>query len=255
MEGILLSFIVSLAKVKAMGSKNDITAQAMRMVVKEQRAQRRKRQGKQAPSSDDEDDKSGFDCTASLKKYGLERIKPIHMMKNKDVKEYAKKAAAKAQDNEEFLVGDDVLKFPPQWLAKDNPRALDKNGMSHAVWVANWWSRSLTQIAAQGHAENSFVSVQDLLNEFLNINRLAVEGKSEGLAWAYDKYIWNDIQQRTERKEENVNLQEIMTTVVKNDVDMVSQGLRSYTKYTGDDKGKGSFSKGLNANQLLVLYS
>jgi len=238
-----------LSKLKKESAKEDPTAQAMRLMAKEQRAQRKKRQGGVASSSEDEDDKTAFDCTASLKKYGLDRIKPTHMMKNKEVKEMAKKATAKAQDQEPFIAGDDVLKFAPQWLLKTAPKYLDKPGMSHAVWVASWWSRSLTQIASQGHAETSTMAFQDLLNEFLNINQIAVE-KTEPLAWYYDKHVWNDIQQKAERKDTTINIKDALGTVVQNDLDAVRQrlqsggkGMKTYDRYPPSGQSKGGWSQ------------
>ena len=215
-----------LSKLEEERKKEDPTAQAMRLMAKEQRAQRKKRSGGLASSSEDEDDKMAFDCTASLKKYGLERINANHMMRNKEIKAMAKKAMAKAQDHEPFVAGEDVLKFAPQWLSKTAPKYLDKAGMSHAVWVASWWSRSLTQIASQGHSEVSTMAFQDLLNEFLNINQIAVE-KSESLAWNYDKHVWNEIQQKVERKDKTLDIKDTLGAVVQNDLDVVSQTLQS----------------------------
>ena len=50
----------------------DPTAKAMRLVAREQRAQRKRRNGQNASSSEDEEGgKAVFNCAASLKKYGL----------------------------------------------------------------------------------------------------------------------------------------------------------------------------------------
>ena len=165
----------------------------------------------------------------------------------------AKKAMAKAQDHEPFVAGEDVLKFSPQWLSKTAPKYLDKAGMSHAVWVASWWSRSLTQIASQGHSEVSTMAFQDLLNEFLNINQIAVE-KSESLAWNYDKHVWNEIQQKVERKDKTLDIKDTLGAVVQNDLDVVSQklqsggkGMKTFDRYHqpgGQSKGGWSQSKG-----------
>merc|ERR1711966_572562 len=106
--------------------KEDPTAKAMNLMVREQKAQRKKRHGEDVSSSEDEGDGKKFNCVASLKKHGLDRIKASHMMKNKDLKEHAKKAAARVADGESYIVGDEVLKFPPQWISKFNPRSLDK---------------------------------------------------------------------------------------------------------------------------------
>ena len=54
------------------------------------------------------------------------------------------------------------------------------------------------------------------------MNRLAVEKKSERLAWEYDKHIWNEIEQKLEWKEEGVDVRELMTKVIQNDVDSVA---------------------------------
>ena len=160
-------------------------------------------------------------------------------MRNRDLKDFAKKAVDKAEVNEPFITGDNVFKFGPQWLT-NNPKSLDKPGITHAKWVANWWSRSLTQIVSQGHAQVSTIAFQDLLNEFLNINQIAVE-KSEALAWAYDQHVWNNIQQKAERKDESLDLQEALSTVVQNDVDIVRQKIPSKDAGT---KGLKQLGKG-----------
>ena len=172
-----------LSKMADKEKKGDPTAVAMRQLVKEQKAQRKHRKGMCASSSEDEDGKVPFNCTDSLKKYGLDRINSVHMMKNQDLKTFAKVAAAKVKDGEQFVVGDDVLKFTPQWLGSSNPKSLEKGNMTHAIWVASWWSRALTQITAQGHAELQVISFQDMLTETPRERLRELSGSCQDALW------------------------------------------------------------------------
>jgi len=58
--------------------------------------------------------------------------------------------------------------------------------------TAAWWSRALAQLTAQAASAKETVSVEALLAEFLNVNRIAVEDSSK-IARSYDEQLWTDL--------------------------------------------------------------
>ena len=65
-----------------------------------------------------------------------------------------------------------VLDFAPQWLGDKCPKSMKADNMTHAVWVASWWSRALTQVAAQAFTKEETLSFENLLVQFLNANKV-----------------------------------------------------------------------------------
>ena len=71
---------------------------------------------------------------------------------------------------------------------------------SHAHWVAAWWSWALAQLTAQAGSGNETALFQALLAQFLNMNRMAVEGTGR-IARVYDEGLWTDLHERCKRRE------------------------------------------------------
>ena len=208
----------------AKSKSKDAMTLATETMAKTARNQRLRRQGRSEESSD-EDDKKPFNMVDSLGVYGLRDLNLTHMMKMKEVQKHAKDAKLKSHDQEPYFVGEDVLKFVPQWMSADTPKNTDD--LSYPKWVAMWCSARLTQLAAQGHAELSTVKFATMLNEFLNLNKLAVERKHTAVAIQYDKHLWNQVQQESESGKKNVDVNELLTTIKANDVDNLIRGTKS----------------------------
>ena len=77
--------------------------------------------------------------------------------------------------NKEFLSAGGVMECVPQWPGIKYPKNINSNEMTHAHWVAAWWSRAISQVAGQGSTEKQTLSVEQLLVQFLNMNKVAVE--------------------------------------------------------------------------------
>ena len=85
---------------------------------------------------------------------------------------------------------------------------------SHSHWVAAYWSRALTQLASQGHAQLQTLSFADILTEFLNMNHIALQMNTH-VAWEYDRELWNDVGERS-RGNDNVSPKEEFAKVDEN---------------------------------------
>ena len=208
------------SKLQEAGKNNDPMMQATKAWAKEARAQRNKREGRDVESSEDEGSQP-FRLNDCLAKYNLEGITSEHMLKAKDVKQIAKDAKRKKEDRIAFFPDEDVLKFTPQWMSEQGypPKSLDGKTMDHARWVACWWSRALSMLASQAYTENKAAKFQDLLQEFLNINKLAAEyASSPKVAWKYDRHIWKTLKQKAERGGKNIPVTEALTTIDTNEI-------------------------------------
>ena len=86
---------------------------------------------------------------------------------------------------------------------------------AHAHWVAAYWGRALTQLAAQSASNAQSVSVEDLLTEFLNMNRLCIENKGR-LGWVMDQQIRNGINDKIQRHDPNLNVVQEFTVSDQN---------------------------------------
>ena len=146
------------------------------------------------------------------------------------------------------LISEHVLDFPPQWM-KNPPKNLKpkiKGGtMTHPEWVAAWWSRALVQLMAQGHAKKSTLSVETLLVEFLNANKVAAE-EFQDVGWEYDKHLWKDTSEKIGAKDKKLDVTEAMTDASEKKISEVQkemksspQGPKGGGKY--DSKGKGKY--------------
>ena len=71
---------------------------------------------------------------------------------------------------------------------------------SHAQWVSLYWSRAMSQLAAQSVADVETFQVKDFLLEFLNINRMCIEHNNK-LGWTYDQQVWSSIEARIKKGE------------------------------------------------------
>jgi len=230
---ILVKFAIGEAS-KA-NDQNNVLAKAMEKLAKEQRATRQKSKGKDASSSDGED--GCFDCYKSLNKYGLGAIPSTHMQRTKLMEEAAKKAKNAAEKKKkDFLVPGSALEYNPQWMGPKGPKSFSWQEMSHAHWVAAWWSRAFCQLAAQGHAEVEAISFASMLTQFLNANKIAIEGNPK-TAWEYDHQVWRDTSEKASRKDPELNVKQAFTVTNENKLIEVKSQVAS--------KGQGKIWKGM----------
>ena len=146
--------------------------------------------------------------------------------------ELAKKAKKCYDKKKSFVAPGRILDYCPQWIPKA-PKHFAWDQMSHAQWVAAWWSRALSQLAAQGHAEAESLSVALLLTEFLNANKVAIESTSR-TAWEYDSKVWSTTAERAARRDPDLDITEIFMVTNENDL------LQIKNKITKGQKGQGT---------------
>ena len=77
---------------------------------------------------------------------------------------------------------------------------------THAHWVATFWARALAQVSAQATCGQETVSISDILIEFLNANKVAIEHTTRA-GWEYDRHLWTDLSDRLKRREPDVEVQ------------------------------------------------
>ena len=81
--------------------------------------------------------------------------------------------------------------------------------MTHAQWTAFWWSRALSQLTAQAATNKESLSVQDLLSEFLEANRISIEDPGK-VGKAYDAELWESTAERCKRSDKSYIPGEVM---------------------------------------------
>ena len=155
-----------------------------------------------------------LDASKALGRYGLSSVPQDHMLPYFDLERAIKEGRRAAKRHKDFLCPQDLVKFGPQWMeAKDKPkRLLD---MTHAQWVAFWWSRTLTQLTSQASTDNVTVTFDVLITEFLNINRMAIEDTCK-VAWTYEEELWGSLAEKCLRKDPKAKPAEHLTAVDEN---------------------------------------
>lgn len=206
----------------------DPMAVVVEALAKEQKASRRKRKGQQDESSSEVDEAEGndFDMCGSMKKYGLAQIPNIHTQKTKRIEEAAKRAKKVYRKKKRFLAAGPLQEYAPQWMGDKQPKGFRSDGMTHAHWVAAWWSRTLTQLAAQGSAEVETLSFETLLTEFLNANKVAIE-KGTKAAWELDRHIWDTVAEKASRKDLSLDVVKEFSTVDENELSAIQKKIQA----------------------------
>ena len=173
-----------------------------------------KRGGDRDPSSSSTSSgNKEFDAAACLKAYGLPDVKHDHIVPHSVLRALAAKARKAARRRRVFVAGGAMQKWRPQWMGdKHKPRPGD---VTHAQWTALWWSRALAQLTVQAHAGREALSVQSLLSAFLDANRMAVEDTAR-VANEYDTSLWDDLAERTLRRDESCHPQAMLMSVDEN---------------------------------------
>ena len=226
--------------------QDDALAHAMSKLAKEQKAARKKRKGDgDESSSEPEDDGKGFDYSSSMKQYGLANIPSIHTQKTKRIEDNAKKYKKASGKQRLHLAPGGVMEYAPQWMGDKPPKSLRAEQMTHAHFVAGWWSRAFTQVAAQGAAESETLSFESLLVEFLNVNKVAVEQGTK-VAWEYDRALWDKTVERASRRDSALDVTKEFTVVDENQLTAVQKKVQSWSATAGPkggnptSNGKGS---------------
>ena len=94
--------------------------------------------------------------------------------------------------------------FTPTWMKTPLPQRLEEL-QTHAHWVAASWSKALTQIATLGHTKNQTLSVEQLLTQFLNINRICIE-QTQKVGWYTENEMWLNAVEATRRMDKEFDL-------------------------------------------------
>ena len=200
---------------KKTGHHDDATAQALRMMEGYLREQREDRNDRKRAREElvEEDPQQAFRCWDCLHRYHLSGVPACHMPNNNLMRTMAKRAEKDFQQSGHFMAPGPITDYMPMWVP-EKFGGIDAI-RTHAHWVAAYWGRALTQLAAQASANAQSVKVEDLLTEFLNMNRLCIEHKGR-LGWVMDQRIWNGISDKIQRHDPNLDLHQEFTVVDQN---------------------------------------
>ena len=155
------------------------------------------------------------------------------------MKKAARRATTSFSRHGQFLCPGNVADYKPNWFndhkgSKDVTEVGDLK--THAHWCAAWWARGLSQLAAQGHAEKQTLSMADLVTQFLNINKIAIE-RSTKVAWTYDKDQWHSLSDRVKRYE-SVNVQAKLLEVDNNKLAGIAERLEEARKDAAKERAQ-----------------
>lgn len=218
---------------------------AMKSLAKEQRASRKTRKGEREESSSEEDEQEVSGIYGGLQKYGLANVPNIHTQKTKKITDFTKHAQKATKKDKQYFADGGIMDYTPQWMGEKRFKNLNSDGITHAHWVAAWWSRAMSQIAAQGTTEKQIVSVEQLLTQFLNMNKVAIQHGTK-TAWELDKQIWEESVEKAGRRDPTLNLSKLFTTIDENQVKSITNKNSkdstppSSEKWGGKGKGKGA---------------
>ena len=139
------------------------------------------------------------------------------MAKEKEMETWAKKASTSFKIRKPFFIHEPVTAFQPIWVeGKDFVKDFSQIP-THAHWVAAWWARAFTQVSAQGTCGQESVTISDVLVEFLNANKVAIQTTTRA-GWEYDRHHWIDLSDRLRRNEPDIGLRKTFRTVDNNKV-------------------------------------
>ena len=212
--------------------------------------QSRRTHNNDAVSSSESGDDIGFDATECLKKYGLPSIDHGHLMPFESLRtvvKAAQKRKKKAKDTKfEFVIDKEIYKCMPQWSSeKDKP---SKGDMTHAQWVAAWWSRALGQLTVQAAIGHESAPVEALLSQFLHCNRIAVQDTVR-TAQCYDSALWSDLAEASKRKDKACDPTKSFSTVDENRLSRARHAATELAAASRAIKGSGPKGAGKGARK------
>jgi hypothetical protein len=214
---------------------NEALAEAMLKMAKEQEKTRKamkdnKRKRNTTDSDSEDESKRAYKCSQSLVKYTLDKMSHTHMTPSTKMQESAKRACQGFKTRGNYLVPGPVTDYCPQWMhSRTAVQPLPKDVPSlptHAHWVAAWWGRAMTQLSCQGEAKLETVSLRELVQQFLNMNQLAVEANNR-VAWAYDQQLWDNLVDRIRRHETDLDVSKEFTQVLRDAQKKITDQLAS----------------------------
>ncbi|CAK0880396.1 unnamed protein product, partial [Prorocentrum cordatum] len=169
--------------------------QTFQQIVRSQqanaRAQRRMRRDRRDVSSSSgeaaEPVDGEFDAVSCLSRYGIPGVEHGHQRDHESlratIRAVRRAARGRPEQRRWFLCREPLEKWAPQWMTiKPTGKT-----MTHAQWVACFWSRGLAQLTAQSASEQETVSMQALLRLFLNMNQAD---------------FWSDAAERSRRRDQ-----------------------------------------------------
>ena len=225
-EYLVTKRVLSKLQQPAASSSTDLTQLTNALEKLSKRAEgggSRKRKSPLDPDSDTEQAQNLFQVSQALGRYGLPDIPYQHMPPTSVVAKAAKKAQADAAAWKQFVAPGKMSEYRP--VSMESWPAEGQN-MTHAQWVAGWWSRALTQLAAQHACEWETFSFQTLLTEFLNMNQVAMDSNVR-TAWSYDQEKWTTIHDRVQRYERDLDPQKELLGTTWDAQKRISDGIQA----------------------------
>ena len=232
-------------------SGNEALAEAMLKMAKEQEKTRKalkenKRKRATTDSESEDEGKKQYQCSQTLVQYTMEGLNHIHMTPATKMQEAAKRACQGFKSRGNYLVPGPITDYCPQWMhSRTAVQAIPKDVSTiptHAHWVAAWWGRALTQLSCQGEAKLESVSLRELLQQFLNMNQMAVEVNNK-VAWTYDQQLWDNLVDRIRRHEPGLDVAKEFTSVTHDEKKRIADMLLTVRQPGQSTPGQSSNSQ------------
>ena len=64
-----------------------------------------------------------------------------------------------------------------------------------------FWSKAMVQLVAQATTHKETFKINDILQEFLNINQVCIENAGR-MGWTYDHELWSELESRLKKRRE-----------------------------------------------------
>ena len=225
----------------------------MNRMVREQAKARHATTRQETSSDDDEGTNPKYEHCKAMATYHLANIPQGHTMKVEKMEPLARRAKSGQKKRGLYIIPGDTTEFMPQWMKGPLPKKIE-DIPTHAHWVAGWWGKALAQIASQGHVGWQSLSIEQLLTQFLNANRLCIE-KSQKVGWHAENENWLSAVEATRRVDKTFDINEHFLKFREEDVAEGQKALDAATKAASKTPtGKGSGNTATSGEPFLTVY-
>ena len=217
---------------------NNTMAKAVHKLAREQEKSRRAEDHQETSSDEDSTPPKQYDHYQSMKEYNLEKVSQAHTIKCDRQEKCAKRASVGVKKRGPYLNPGSTTEFTPTWMKTPLPTKLE-DLPSHAHWVAAYWSKALTQLATQGHTKSQTLGMEQLLSQFLNINRACIENTMK-TGWYTENEMWLTAVEATRRKDADFDVAAHFKKITPEHLKEGKQAMEtSYKANTPRTNGKG----------------
>lgn len=220
-------------------------AKAVHKLAREQEKARRANQNQDTSSDEEAQPTAKYDHYECMRQYYMEKMSQSHTLKVDKHEKFAKRAAIGMQKRGLYLVPGSITEFTPTWMKSPLPPKVE-DLPTHAHWVAAFWCKALAQLATQGHTKKQTLSIEQLLTQFLNINKICIES-TQKVGWHTENEMWMQAVESTRRMDKEFDLAQHFRKVTPEHLKEGKQSLDASYRTTATKPGKGRGSSSTTA--------